>query len=152
MNRLLIAAILIALVPATHADDKPLTGDLAKIQGVWKGKTGRDGQFETVMTVKGNSGAYDNTTRDGSKIGLTYKLEIDEKAEPRRIHMYEVTRYGGNGSGPEEVFGIYKFIDDDTIMLCNGFDGKYPAEFKGREGTSTVFTLKRETKETKPEK
>jgi hypothetical protein len=144
MNRILMASILIALVHGTYADDKHLTGDMVRIQGVWKGRTGPERQFQTVMTIKGNSGAFDNTTRDGSKIGLTFKFEIDEKAEPRRMHKYDIVRYGGNGSGPEHVYGIYTFIDNDTIMFCNGLEGKYPTEFKAGEGTSTVFTLKRD--------
>jgi uncharacterized protein (TIGR03067 family) len=152
MNRILIASLMILSVRVTYSDDKPLTGDLAKLQGTWKGKTGQDGRFESVMTLKRDTGALDNTTADGSKMGLTYKFEIDEKAEPKRIHTYEIVRYGGNGSGPEHVYGIYRFIDENTVEFCNGFNGQYPTEFKGGEPGTFLFTLKRDTGATKSEK
>ena len=45
MNRLLLSATLVAATsigsfPAASADDKPLKGDLAKIQGQWKAMVG----------------------------------------------------------------------------------------------------------------
>jgi hypothetical protein len=146
-TKLLLALSLIFLwVHASRADDKPLTGDMAKIQGTWKGQTGRDGQFQTVMTLKGNTGKVDNTTSTGDKIGLAYKFEIDDKAKPyKTIRIYDIVRYGGNGRGPEQVYGIYEFVDANTIRFCNGFDGKYPTEFKDSEGRSSLlFTLKRD--------
>jgi uncharacterized protein (TIGR03067 family) len=153
MNRVLVASFVLIWVHTTVAEDKPLTGDLAKLQGVWKGTTGQDGRFQTVMTLKGQSGALDNTTSDGSKIGLKYKFDIDEKADPKRMHVFEIVRYGGNGSGPEHVYGIYRFIDADTIEICNGFDGKYPTEFQpGEQGKSFLFKLKRDTDAAKSEK
>jgi hypothetical protein len=131
--------------------DKPVQGDLAKLQGVWKGKTGRNGIFESVMTIKGETGRLDNTTPDGNKIGLTYKLRIDEGAKPHKtIDSFDIVRYGGTGNGPDHVFGIYEFIDDNTLRFCNGFD-KYPAEFKGGDpGQSILFTLKRVPEDADP--
>jgi uncharacterized protein (TIGR03067 family) len=153
MNRVLVASIVLIWVHTTFAQDKPPTGDLAKLQGVWKGTTGEDGRFQTVMTLKGQSGALDNTTRDGSKIGLKYKFEIDEKANPKRIHAFEIVRYGGNGTGPEHLYGIYRFIDADTIEICNGFGDKYPTEFQpGEHAKSFLFKLKRDTDAAKSEK
>jgi uncharacterized protein (TIGR03067 family) len=153
MSRILIASIIILSVGTACADDKPATGELAKLQGTWEGRTGRDGRYQTVMTFKKDTGATDNTTVDGKKIGLSYKFEIDEKADPKRIHIYDIIRYGGNGSGPAHVYGIYRFIDPDTIEFCNGFDGRYPTEFKnGEPGSSLLFTLKRGTQATKADK
>jgi hypothetical protein len=145
--KLLLAFSLMFLwVHACRGDDKPLTGDMAKFQGTWKGETGRDGQYQTVMIFKGHAGTTDNTTLNGDKIGLTYKFDIDEKAKPhKRIHIYDIVRYGGNGSGPDQVYGIYEFVDANTIRFCNGFDGRYPTEFKdGERRSSLLFTIKRE--------
>jgi len=127
----------------TNADEH-LTGDLARIQGVWKGKTGTDGYFQTVETFKGKTGRTDNTTPAGKEIGLIYLFDIDEHAKPhKRMRIYDISRYGAGSGGPKEVYGIYTFIDDDTLMFCNGFDGKYPAAFEN-SASSLVYTMKRE--------
>jgi hypothetical protein len=147
------AALLCTLMHPASADDTPKKGDLAKIQGVWKGKTGRNGMFESVMTIKGDTGRLDNTTANGRKIGLTYKITIDEGAKPHKtLDSSDIVRYGGSGKGADHVFGIYEFVDDNTIRFCNGFD-KYPTEFKdGDDGPPILFTLKRVTEDAKPEK
>ena len=76
------AALLLTLAHPVYADDKALTGDLAKLQGVWTGKTGRNGILDSVMTIKGDTGRLDNTMPNGKIIGLTYKFTIDERAKP----------------------------------------------------------------------
>jgi hypothetical protein len=82
------------------------------------------------------------------KVGGTSRIAIDELAKPyKTIDDTILTRYGGGG--PDHVFGIYEFIDANTIRICNGFD-KRPTDFGGRGSQSfMVFTLKRETKEDK---
>ncbi len=132
-------------------DDEPLTGDLARIQGTWKADTGGDKGLQFVETFKRDTGAFENTAPDGRKVaGATFRFEIDEKAEPcRRIHFYDMKRNGGIGSGPGQVHSIYTFIDDNTILFCNRFDGRYP---KGFENGERVFTLKRQPEVEKAEK
>ena len=107
-----------------------------------------------MEAFKRETGAFDNITPDGTKVGGTFRFEIDEKAEPyRRIHLHDIRLYGANGNGHEQVHGIYKFIDDNTIMFCNRFDGKYPTEFEnGEPQKCNVFTLKREPEVEKTEK
>jgi hypothetical protein len=55
VNRLplLDVALLLALGNIAPADDKPVKGDLAKLQGTWTGRTGRDGDFLSTMTING---------------------------------------------------------------------------------------------------
>jgi RNA polymerase sigma factor (sigma-70 family) len=135
--------------PETDADEQ-LTGDLGRIQGAWKGKTGTDGYFQTVETFKGKTGRTENTAPDGNEFGLVYRFEIDEHAKPhKRIHIYDIARYGTDSGGPKEVHGLYTFIDDNTIMFCNRFDGKYPAAF-GNSPSSLMYTMKREPAVQKP--
>jgi RNA polymerase sigma factor (sigma-70 family) len=131
-------------------DDEPLTGDLARIQGTWKADTGGPKDLQFVETFKRDTGAFENTAPDGRKFGATFRFEIDEKAEPcRRIHFYDMRRNGGNGSEARQVHGIYTFIDDNTILFCNRFDGTYP---KGFDYGERVFTLKREPEVQRAEK
>jgi hypothetical protein len=156
---LLSAALLLTLASSIQGDDKPLTGDLAKLQGVWEGKTGRErktgreGMLVTVMTIKGDTGRVDNTTPNGNKIGLTFKFTINESAKPfKTMDRFDIVRYGGAGTGPNHIFTIYEFLNDNTIRFCNGFD-KYPTEFKSADDFSTTLaTLKRVTKDAKPGK
>lgn len=147
---LLSIALLFWLGNIALADDKPIKGDLAKFQGRWTGKTGRNDAFQSTMTIKGDVCSFDNVRRDGEKIGYTSKIEVNGQATPHKaIDQTNIIRYGGSGTGPEQIFGIYEFIDDNTIRICNGFDGR-PTEFKnGDRQAPTLFTLKRETTEDK---
>ncbi len=132
---------------------KLLSGDLAKIQGTWKGKAGVDRTLQTVETFSGQTGNAESTTLQGERFGLTFRFDIDENAKPYgRLHIYDIIRYSGGSAGaPDQVHGIYKFIDENTIVICNRFDGVYPTGFTDQP-SSVVFTLKRETAVEKTEK
>ncbi len=132
-------------------NDEHLTGDLARLQGTWTGTTGTNEHFQTVEAFKGKTGRTDNTTPDGKEIGLIYRFDIDEDAKPhKRMHIYDIARYpGSGGGGPKEVHAIYKFIDDNTIMYCNGFDGQYPAAFEN-SASAPVCTMTRSRQDLEP--
>src|SRR4051812_29205948 len=110
---LLAASVVIVLGQFAHAEDKTLKGDLAKLQGVWRGKTGSNGQLDTVMIIKGDAGTMDNTLQSGKRVGLTYKILIDEEAKPHKtIDSFDILRYGTDRTGgARHVYGIYKFLD-----------------------------------------
>jgi hypothetical protein len=154
MNRLplLSIALLFGLGNTAPADEKPKKGDLAKLQGTWTGKTGLDGCLQTTFIFNGDSCLFDNVTKSGEKIGGTGKVALDELAKPHKtITQTIISRYGGVGRGPDHVFGIYEFIDANTVRICNGFDQR-PTDFSGRDSQDfMVFTLKRETKEEEEE-
>lgn len=140
-------AILFSLLNAAPADETPKKGDLAKLQGIWAGKTGPEDSFQTTLTIKGESCSFENVTESGDKIGGTSKITIDELAKPHKtMDNTIVSRLGGDGGGPKHVFGIYEFIDDNTVRICTGFD-KRPTDFRGSgSGGFMAFTLKREPK------
>jgi RNA polymerase sigma factor (sigma-70 family) len=126
------------------ADDKPIEGDLARLQGTW---TARLGQFQSTMTIRGHTSWFDNVAADGSRIGLISTIDVNDRARPHKtIDATRITRYGPGGRGPDSVLGIYEFLDEDTIRINNGFLGKRPDGFdEGRNGsTSGAFILKRE--------
>ncbi len=149
MNRLPVPhiALLLLLGNSACADDNPIKGHLATLQGTWTGKTGRDGFYQSTMTIKGDVCSFDNVTRNGEKIGYTSKITVNEKARPHKtIDQTHIVRYGGSGKGADHILGIYEFVDKNTIRICNGFD-KRPTEFKSGDGRPPIlFTLKRETK------
>ena len=150
---LLSIALLLLLGNVAPADDKPIKGDLARLQGTWTGRTMRDGALQSTMNIKGDVCSLDNVLPNGDKMGFTSKIEVNEQARPHKtIDHTDIIRYGGSRNGPDHILGIYELVDDNTIKFCNGFD-KRPTEFKnGNGGPPIMFTLKRETKEDKAKK
>ncbi len=146
-------ALLIVLGNIAPADDKPIKGDLARLQGTWTGKTMRGGLTQSTVNIKGDVCSFDNILPNGEKIGFTSKINVNDQAKPHKtIDHTDINRYGGSGNGPAQILGIYEFVDDNTIKICNGFDER-PSEFKNGDGRPPIlFTLKRETKEVKPKK
>ena len=109
MNRLPVPhiALLLLLGNSASADDNPIKGHLATLQGTWTGKTGRDGFYQSTMTIKGDVCSFDNVTRNGEKIGYTSKITVNEKARPHKtIDQTHIVRYGGSGKGPDHILGI----------------------------------------------
>ena len=89
--------LLLILGSLAIADDKPIKGDLAKLQGTWTGRTERDGSYQSTMTIKGDECSFDNVTRNGDKIGFTSKIEVNERAEPHKtLDHADIRRYGGS--------------------------------------------------------
>jgi uncharacterized protein (TIGR03067 family) len=141
---LFLVALLVLSTRAVPADDRPIDGELAKLQGTWSGKTGRNGIMITVWTIKKDILESENTLPSGKKVGGTFKLVVDGQARPHKtIDSLTIRRDGGKGSGPDRVVGIYEFVDKDTIRVCNGAPDR-PSEFKaGAGGLPVMFTLKR---------
>lgn len=142
---LIAAAVLALLAQPASADDPPPKGDLAKLQGIWKGKSGPNGNVDLVMTIKGNTGTTVGTIADGRKLTATFKFTIDEDAKPHKtMDAFEFVRSGG-GVGADHLYSIYMFNDNNTVVICNSND-KYPSEFKaGENGSPSIHTLKRVT-------
>ena len=149
---LFMTAVFVLLASAVPAEDAPIEGDLAKLQGSWSGKTGRNGIFFTVWTINKDTLDCENTMPDGRKVGFVSKLVVDGRAKPRKtMDCLIIRRNGGSGNAPDRVLGIYEFIDDDTIRVCNNSPER-PSEFKQAEnGLPIMFTLKRDREKKKLE-
>jgi hypothetical protein len=131
------------------ADDKPIKGDLARLQGTW---TARLDPFQSTMTIRGHTCWFDNVAADGSRVGLISTIDVNERARPHKtIDDTHITRYGRGGPGLDRVLGIYEFLDEDTIRINNGSDDERPAGFD--EGPddwrSGAFIMKRDTGQVK---
>ena len=152
MNRPLLAQafVLILLVNITSADDKPVAGDLAKLQGTWTVNAARQKNVQVVWTIKGNTLAFDSTTPDGRKFGGNCKIEIDEQAKPHKTMDASNFTHYGSGRGSDHLICIYEIVDNNTFRVCSSPDNR-PSEFTdgGRGGPPGLFTL---TRTTEPEK
>jgi uncharacterized protein (TIGR03067 family) len=160
MNRTLVvvsAALMVvgcvAPVQNKPVEATPVTGDLAKLQGLWEEEPRPDKDVKSQWLVKGNTVSFVSTLlRNGRKVTGTCELALDEQAKPHKtIDSSRFIRSDkADINGPDRVPGIYRFLDDDKIEICNGFDVR-PSEFRDPgERQGALFTLKRKRDDAKP--
>jgi uncharacterized protein (TIGR03067 family) len=138
---------LLAAPPApTRADDKDKPkGDLARLQGTWTTKAGREGNIPVVLRIEGRAVTVKFTNPQGQDIEIKGQVAVDDAAKPHKtIDWVKFTNPMGEDA-PDNL-GIYTFEDDDTVKVCNGGPGnERPAEFKaGEGGPPQLFVMKRE--------
>jgi uncharacterized protein (TIGR03067 family) len=139
-------AIILAFVAPAGADDKSAapTGDLAKFQGKWKTKMGRDKQIDVAITIKDKSVTANGTGQDGQSFEIKGEIKLDENAKPHKtVDWVKFTR--PNGDDMPDNLGIYTFEGEDSIKICNGGPGKdRPTEFKADDEGHGLIVLKRD--------
>jgi uncharacterized protein (TIGR03067 family) len=149
MNRISAFAVLALLASPVFADDKdkPAKGDLAKFQGTWTSSFGANNEVGLVVTFKESAAHVKFTIGDGQSIEVDGAIKLDEKAKPHKTVDW-VDFKAPQGDAAPDNFGIYEFIDDNTLKVCNGGPGnERPTEFKaGDSGAPQLITLKREAK------
>lgn len=103
-------------------------GDLAKIQGKWKGDLG---EIPVVLVIKDNS-VVATLTIDGQERTVKGEISLSEDAAPKQWTWTKVTGLNDENSG--DLNSIYR-LDGDTLVLCTGGPGDpRPSEFKAGEG------------------
>jgi uncharacterized protein (TIGR03067 family) len=152
LSAALLAATAIVTPPAASADDKPLKGDLAKLQGQWKALVGPEKKVPLLLTVEGSAVKIHLTTPDGDQVDLKGEFKIDDAAKPHKtIDWVKFT--GPNGNEMPDRPGIYTFEDKDTLKVCTGHATDRPTEFvegEGGEAKPITITFKRESSTEKP--
>lgn len=113
-----LVIILGLMTSAGFADDAALSGDLAKIQGRWTGKFGRDNDIVVAFEIKGNEVSGHFTTKDGEDVKLKGELKLDESAKPHKAVDW-VKFTGRDGQELPANLGIYS-IEGDEFKVCNG--------------------------------
>jgi uncharacterized protein (TIGR03067 family) len=127
---------------ATGASE--LTGDLAKLQGRWTGKGGRERNSTVIVTITGTSVAFSRTTAEGQQRESKGEIKIDETARPHKtIDWVNFTTPRGD-KAPASL-AIYR-LDGDTLTICSGGAGNdRPGEFKaGEGGRPSLIELRRD--------
>jgi uncharacterized protein (TIGR03067 family) len=127
-------------------EEKPITGDLGKLQGTWLTHVGANEELEIAMTIKVNAYTATWVKDDGSKIELKGELRVNEKATPNKTIDFFNTK-GEGGEDARDSLGIYEF-EDEKVKFCVGGPGdERPTEFKrGDDGAPhiIVFTKKKD--------
>jgi uncharacterized protein (TIGR03067 family) len=110
-----------------------LTGDLAKLQGRWSGKGGRERNVAIVVTIQGSNAAFSITPPDGQTRESKGEIKIDENAKPHKTLDW-VNFVTASGETARENLAIY-LLKGDTLTICSGGAGnERPTEFKAGEG------------------
>jgi uncharacterized protein (TIGR03067 family) len=128
------------------AEEKPIKGDLAKLQGTWTAPAGPNDDLAITMTVKFNAYTASWDRGDGTKLELRGELRVNEKATPHKtIDFFNTKR--DDGEDARDSLGIYEF-DGEKVKFCVGGAGEErPAEFKrGVDGAPhiLIFTRKKD--------
>jgi uncharacterized protein (TIGR03067 family) len=140
-----------------NADDKPLEGDLGKIQGKWSTMVGPEKTIPMTLEVKGTELTIQVTPPQGAGRAYTIKGEIklDESPKPKAMDW---TKLKSNGKAGEDIQSIYE-LDGDNLKILGAGPGKArPAAFKNENPSdsrdrSMVFKReKEESKKSAPEK
>ena len=145
--RALLITILTCGFLTTGDDPKP-KGDLAELQGTWKGKVGPAGQeVQMTMVIKGDAVTETIVMENGEENINKAKLKLDEKAAPKEMDLVDFERQPGSKSPPPSP-RIYE-LKGDILKLCAGHNDSSPrpTAFKtGGEGRdyTIVITLKRQ--------
>src|SRR5262249_5144880 len=85
MSHAFLALVALIAAPAFAQDqEKPLGGDLAKLQGRWTATAGPQKDIPMEMEIKGTKSTIRLTTPDGADIELSSEIKLDEKADPKK--------------------------------------------------------------------
>ncbi len=129
-------AAVVCLSSLVWAADAP-TGDLAKLQGKWKGMAGPEKTVSLLMEFKDTTVMVRFSSPDGQDFLIKGKIKIDEKADPKTMDWVEFV--GADGDALPDSKSIYA-VDGDTLRVCsNGPDGERPKEFKDGAGAPPML-------------
>jgi uncharacterized protein (TIGR03067 family) len=120
-----------------------LTGDLAKLQGRWSGKAGREQTTSVTVTIQGTSASFSISGPRGQRQSKG-EIKLDENAKPHKtLDWLNFTTSSGE-SAPSNL-AIYT-LKGDTLTVCSGGPGnERPTEFKaGERGRPSLIVLTKE--------
>jgi uncharacterized protein (TIGR03067 family) len=117
---------------AAAGEARPLSGDLARLQGKWEVRAGDAKAIQVNLEVSGSDVDVLIETPQGLSIRAKGRLKIDESTSPRKLDW--VSFSCNDEQELPEIAGIYK-VEDDAFTICNGgFNGARPTEFKPGDG------------------
>jgi uncharacterized protein (TIGR03067 family) len=116
-------------------------GDLAKMQGTWRGTSPEGAAL--VMVIKDNASKSTITGRGGSFV-VEQNLKLDESVDPKTLDFLPP----GEQDASKTIPAIYKLEGEKLTICMNPFGGQRPAKFAaGKEGGSLVVYSRGAAKE-----
>src|SRR5262249_22587473 len=139
MYQAVLAVVALIAAPVLAQDqEKPLSGDLAKLQGRWTANAGPQKDIPVEMEIKGTKSTIRLSTPDGADIELSSEIKLDEKADPKKWHW--VNRKLNAEPSPDGET-IYKF-EGASLTICGGNPGvPRPTEFKQAEDGQAMLIV-----------
>jgi len=139
MYRAVLALVALIAAPVLAQDqEKPLSGDIAKLQGRWTASAGPQKDIPLEMEIKGTKSTIRLTTPDGADIELSSEVKLDEKADPKK---WDWVNRKLNGEAFPDGETIYK-LDGDSLTICGGNPGvPRPTEFKQAEDGQALLIV-----------
>ncbi len=141
MQTCVTTIVVLSLISIGVRGDESPKGDLARMQGDWTVPSGFGG--EVTYSFKSDELKIESPNRS-----YTMKIELKSDAKPEKAIDFKIV------DGPEDARGktspgIYKFANDDTIILCFRAEGDRPARFEQIGFEQFVSELKRKPTESK---
>ncbi len=139
-----LAALALVVLAGNLArgDDKPLEGDLKKIQGKWTTNAG-PASAPVYFTFDKNVVNFTVVGPMGEEATISGEFTLDESGSPRQIDMINMK----NGKNPlPKILAIYAFDGDDKLKIAGSPEGKSrPKEMiektaADNKGNTLVFT------------
>ena len=128
----------LACCSSVSAGDKPLSGDLAKLQGTWQAKTGPNGDVTADLEVRGTRAVARLTQGGRELITVRGSIALDEKAKPMTFDLVP------DGEKESMYPAIYKF-EGGTFTICTGSrpTGRPKQFLAGDQGVPAIKVYKR---------
>ena len=144
MRTLLPAVLVVLCASVARADEEKPKGDLAKLQGTWKGSVGANNDVAVTLKIDGKTLTATVTDGEGKAMTLKGEIKVDDKAKPKTVDFVKFTD-GSSGKELPDNLGIYELNEDEWKVCTGGHDNPRPTEFKeGDEGGPHLLVLKRE--------
>lgn len=110
---------------AVLADEAAVAGDLKRMQGSWA--TDSFGRKPALFTFKGS-----RLEVKAPDVEYEAAITLDEKARPERAIDMKTVASTIAGAVGKTSSGIYRFEDDDRMILCFGDRGDRPRTYETR--------------------
>jgi uncharacterized protein (TIGR03067 family) len=123
--------------------DRPVEGDLAKLQGAWTTKAGPNKDIPVLLEIKEDRVTVRlKVPLQGLEIRAEGTVRVDESVTPHALDWTGFTAL--DGQDMPEVLAIYEF-KGETFRICNGGpNSDRPTEFKpGENSLADVLEFRR---------
>jgi uncharacterized protein (TIGR03067 family) len=147
MQSVLLFLVLAPTVAAGERDNGPGTRELQRLKGTWSVEKQDWGKLNLV---KDNLMHVLRLDINGTECALTYRDKVDSPEERITIKLLPDASHNpaqldfASGGKLSSIKAIYKFIDDDNLVIAMGLEDEVrPTGFDANKESMLLLTLKR---------